>query len=153
VRRTAAALLLALLAGPAWAADPPDMLAAAHKYADQAPTILGVPRLGEVQIPNYATAQFRGVRANYKRFEVVNDRIVFCGEVNFKDPRSGAMSGWTRFAYLPGDPPILVSPLEGFGLREVGKPVLHNMCETGQEAWLSTDFTPDFQKPPNQQRF
>lgn len=153
MRTAVAAVVFAQLAGSAMAADPPDMVAAAHKYADQAPTILGVPRLGEVQIPNYATAQFRGVRANYKRFEVVNDRIVFCGEVNFKDPKSGAMSGWTHFAYLPGDPPILVSPLEGFGLREVGKPVLHNMCETGQELWLSVDFTPDFQKAPSQQRF
>ena len=143
----AAALSLAV-AAPAFAADPPDMVQAAKTYALQAPNTLGVPRQGQTQIPNYAEAQFRGVRANYKRFELVNDRIVFCGEVNVKDPKSGAYTGWTKFAYLPGDPPILVTPRPGLGLREVGPHVLRNVCETGQETWLDGDYSAPFQKKP-----
>ena len=149
MRPTGAALLAALaLAGPAFAADPPDMVAAAKRYAEAAPNTLGIPRLGAVQIANYPEAQFRGVRANYHRFELVNDRIVFCGEVNVKDAKSGVYGGWTKFAYLPGDPPILVTRVPAFGLREVGPQVLRNVCETGKEDWLAPDFSATFQRPP-----
>lgn len=135
-------------AAPALAADPPDMVEAARTYAAQAPNTLGQARQGQTQIPNYPEAQFRNVRANYKRFELVNDRIVFCGELNVKDPATNAFTGWTKFAYLPGDPPIVVTPRAGLGLREVGSQVLRNVCETGQEAWLDGDFTAAFQKKP-----
>ncbi|MGA0604729.1 hypothetical protein ACO2Q0_01910 [Phenylobacterium sp. VNQ135] len=139
---------LVAAATPALASDPADMAEAAKTYATQAPNTLALPRQGQTQIPNYGEAQFRNVRANYKRFELVNDRIVFCGEVNVKDPATSAFTGWTKFAYLPGDPPILVTPRPGLGLREVGPQVLRNVCETGQETWLDGDFTAFFQKKP-----
>ena len=150
-RRThVAALAAGVLTAPALAAaaDPPDMAQAAKTYAVQAPNTLGHLRQGRVQIPNYAEAQFRNVRANYKRFELVNDRIVFCGEMNVKESDAGVFTGWTRFAYLPGDPPIVVTPRPGLGLREVGAQVLRNVCDTGQETGLDGDFTADFQKKP-----
>lgn len=148
--RTAAAggLVLALgLASVAWAEAPADMVALARKGAAEAPNRLGRHILGQTAIPNYSQVQFRNVRANYKRQELVNDRIVFCGEMK---PAAEAAS-WVKFAYTPDDPPLLASPAPGVGMREVGPPVFRSLCETGKEAWLDGDFSADFQRAPSAQ--
>jgi len=139
-----AALAAAALATPAVADDPADMVQAAKTQAEQAPLRLGRRGQGPAAIGDWNNSQFRNVKANYKRFELVNDRVVFCGEMNAKQA-NGEMSGWTKFAYLPGDPPILVTNKPGLGLREVGPHVLKNVCETGQENWLTADYTPFFE--------
>jgi len=131
-----------LCAGPTAAEEPADMVDLAERLAAQGPR--GLSARGPSSVPNYPDARFRNVRANYKRFELVNDRIVFCGQISVKMP-DGNQVGWTDFAYLPGSPPILVTAVEGLGLREVGPYVLRNMCKTGEENWLSQDYSKVFE--------
>ena len=144
------ALALALCAGAAQAQDPPDMAAMAKVLAEQAPNTLSRLTLGQAQLPNYKDAQFRGMRAHYQRHELVNDQIVFCGEANIKG-KTGEQTGWIKIAYLPGDPPTLISMAPGVGLREIGPQVYKTLCETGKEKWLQGDFTASFQKAPGPQ--
>jgi len=142
-----AAVGVMLIGGPAVAADEPeDMLAQAKRLAEQGPR--GLTARGPASVPNYPDARFRNVKANYKRFEIVNDRIVFCGEISVKMP-DGRHQEWTKFAYLPGSPPILVTAVPGLGLREVGPQVLRNMCQTGEENWLSPDYSTYFETRAN----
>lgn len=151
VRRPGLALsVLAALAAAtsAHAADPPDMAAAARTLANNAPDALSRRSLAQVQLPDYDLAQFRNVRAHYQRNELVNDQIVFCGELDAKHPTTGQRTGWTKFAYLPGDPTTLITMTPGLGMREIGPQVLRNLCETGKEKWLEGDFTPAFQRKP-----
>lgn len=143
----AGALLAVALAPGARAEAPADMVALARKGAAEAPNRLGRHILGQTAIPNYGQVQFRSVRANYKRQELVNDRIVFCGEM--KPVADG--KEWVKFAYTPDDPPLLASPTPGIGMREVGPPVFKSLCETGKEAWLDGDFSADFQRAPSAQ--
>lgn len=142
-----ASLALGAAASPAAAFEDAEMAALAKRNAVEAPNRLGRPGLGPPAIADYATAQFRGVRANYARQILVNDQIVFCGEVNLKGADKEYI-GWTKFAYIPGDPPIFVTPRPGIGLREVGPQVFRNNCESGKEQWLDADFTTDLQRPP-----
>ncbi|MDB5440105.1 MAG: hypothetical protein JWM33_2532 [Caulobacteraceae bacterium] len=141
--------LLAMIAAatPVLADDPADMAATAQTLAKTAPDTLTRRILGQVAFPTYATAKFRGVRAFYIRQELVNDQVIFCGELDAVVPTTNKRSGWTKFVYIPGDPTTLMTDTPGLGTREIGPQVRHHLCDSEQK-WLSPDFTDDFQKLP-----
>ena len=142
-------LLIACAVAPAAVAqDPPDMAEMARDLAKAAPDALSRRTLGQIALPDYREAKFRNVRAHYMRQELVNDQIVFCGELDAKHPTSGQRTGWTKFAYLPGDPTTLMTETPGLGMREIGPQVLRTLCGTGKEKWLQGDYTSDFNRPP-----
>lgn len=139
---------LCLGAAPARADDPPDMVAAARGTAEGAPVRLGRRALGQVVLPTIATAKWRNVRANYIREELVNDQIVFCGEIDAAIPGTDRRSGWTRFTYIPGDPAELATETDGLGMPEIGKRIVAKYCDGPALKWLSADYTAYFQKLP-----
>ena len=143
----AAGLVLAA-AAPAWADDPADMVAAARVRAQAAPDTLSRRSLAQVALPTYATAKFRGVRAQYIREELVNDQVVFCGELDAVIPGGAKRSGWTRFAYIPGDPTTLATETDGIGIHELGKRIVAKYCDAPEAHWMSADYTADFQRMP-----
>jgi hypothetical protein len=145
-----AGLIAAASATTALADDPADMVASAKTLAKAAPETLSRRTLGQVALPTIADAKFRNVRAHYRRYELVNDQVIFCGELDAPIPSSGQRSGWTKFAYLPGDPTTLITATPGLGMREIGPQVLKTLCETGKENWLSGEFTAEFQRKPGQ---
>ena len=143
------ALGLALAAAaPALADDPADMVAAARVRAQAAPDTLSRRSLAQVALPTYGTAKFRNVRAQYIREELVNDQVVFCGEIDAVVPGTTRRSGWTRFAYIPGDPTTLATETEGMGIHELGKRIVAKYCDAPDAKWMSADYTPDFQRMP-----
>jgi hypothetical protein len=150
--RPAAALValgLCLAAGaPAFADDPPDMVAAAKARADDAPRSLTRRTLGEVALPTYGTAKFRDVRAFYIRQQLINDQVIFCGELDAVIPGTKKRSGWTKFIYIPGDPTTLMTDTPGLGTREIGPQVRKRMCDDTPQKWLSGDYTAAFSKMP-----
>lgn len=146
----AAALGLVGFAVPAQADDPPDMVTAAKGTAEGAPVRLGRRSLGQVVLPTIATAQWRNVRANYIREELVNDQIVFCGELDAVVPGTERRSGWTRFMYMPGDPAELATETDGLGMPEIGKRIVAKYCDGPNLKWLSADYTAYFQKLPEE---
>jgi hypothetical protein len=141
----AAGLLSAAL--PAWADDPADMVAAARVRAQAAPETLSRRSLAQVALPTIGTAKFRNVRANYIRQELVNDQVVFCGELDAVIPGAGKRSGWTRFVYIPGDPTTIATQTEGLGIHELGPRIVAKYCD-GNLNWMSADYTADFQRLP-----
>lgn len=145
-----AAVVAAVLAGaaPTLADDPPDMVAAAKVRAEAAPDALSRRSLAQVALPTYGTAKFRGVRAQYIREELVNDQIVFCGELDAVIPGTTKRSGWTRFAYIPGDPTTLATETEGMGIHELGKRIVAKYCDAPDAKWMSADYTAAFQRMP-----
>ena len=143
-----AATLMVLTATPALADDPPDMVAVAKARARDAPDSLARRMLGQVALPTIATARLRNVRANYIRYELVGDQVVFCGELDAVNPRTKERSGWTRFAYLPGDPTTLATETDGIGIYELGKRIVAKYCDAPGTNWMSGDYTADFQKLP-----
>jgi hypothetical protein len=136
-------------ATPALAQDPPDMAAAAKARSDDAPRALTRRSLGEVALPTYGTAKFRNVRAFYIRQELINDQVIFCGELDAVIPKTSKRSGWTKFIYIPGDPTTLMTDTAGLGTREIGPQVRKRMCEDTQQTWLSGDYTAAFNKIPD----
>jgi hypothetical protein len=136
------------MATPVFAEDPADMAAQAQAAAKSAPDTLTRRILGQVAFPTYATAKFRNVRAFYIRQELVNDQVIFCGEVDAVVPTTNKRSGWTKFVYIPGDPTTLMTDTPGLGTREIGPQVRQHLCDGTDEKWLSGDFTGDFQKLP-----
>ncbi len=152
--RTHPALLPLVLAlafagsAPSWADDPPDMVAAARTRAQSAPDALSRRSLAQVALPTYGTAKFRNVRAQYIREELVNDQIIFCGEIDAVIPGTTTRSGWTRFAYIPGDPTTLATETEGMGIHELGKRIVAKYCDAPDAKWMSADYTAQFQRMP-----
>ncbi len=148
------AILLVVLAvgaaslAPAFAEDPPDMAAIARARADDAPRALTRRTLGQVALPTYGTAKFRNVRAFYIRQELINDQVIFCGELDAVVPGTKQRSGWTKFIYIPGDPTTLMSDAPGIGSPEIGPQVRKKMCDDTLQTWLSTDYTAAFNKMP-----
>jgi hypothetical protein len=143
-------LLVASLfaAMPALGEDPPDMVAMAKRLSDVAPETLSRRILGEVALPTYGTAKFRNVRARYIRQELINDQVVFCGELDAVVPSTKQRSGWTGFVYIPGDPTTLMTNTPGLGTREIGPQVRQRMCDTDKDHWLSVDYTAAFNRMP-----
>ena len=140
---------LALIgAAPALADDPADMVAAARVRAQAAPETLTRRSLAQVAMPTYGTAKFRNVRAQYIREELVNDQVVFCGELDAVIPGTTRRSGWTRFAYIPGDPTTLATETEGMGIHELGKRIVAKYCDAPDAKWMSADYTAEFQRMP-----
>ena len=135
-------------AAPAVGEDPPDMAATAKRIAETAPEALSRRTLGEVALPTYGTAKFRNVRAHYIRQELINDQVIFCGELDAVIPGTKNRSGWTKFVYIPGDPTTLMTDAPGLGTREIGPQVRMRMCDSGNEKWLSGDYTAAFQRIP-----
>jgi hypothetical protein len=135
-------------AAPALADDPADMVAAARVRAQAAPETLTRRSLAQVAMPTYATAKFRNVRAQYIREELVNDQIVFCGELDAVVPGTTRRSGWTRFAYIPGDPTTIATETDGIGIHELGKRIVAKYCDAPDAKWMSADYTADFQRMP-----
>jgi hypothetical protein len=148
LRLGVAAGLLLGTAGTAWADDPPDMARAAKAQAEAAPFWLAMRFLALVELPTIETAHWRNVRAQYIRQELVNDQIVFCGEIDAALPATGERKGWTRFAYFPGDPPTLATETEGLGIHELGPRIVKKYCDAPDAKWLSADYTADFQQLP-----
>jgi len=136
-----------MAAAPAWGEDPPDMAAVAKMQAERAPEALSRRSLGQVALPTYASAKFRSVRAHYIRQELINDQVIFCGELDAIIPSTGQRSGWTKFVYIPGDPTTLMTDTLGLGTREIGPQVRQRMCE-GEKKWLSADYTAAFDRLP-----
>jgi len=136
------------LAAPALADDPADMVAAARLRAQAAPETLTRRSLAQVALPTYGTAKFRNVRAQYIREELVNDQIVFCGELDAVVPGTTRRSGWTRFAYIPGDPTTIATETDGIGIHELGKRIVAKYCDAPDAKWMSADYTADFQRMP-----
>lgn len=124
------------------------MVAAAKTRAAAAPEALSRRSLGQVALPTYGTAKFRNVRAHYIRQELINDQVIFCGEIDAVIPGGTKRSGWTKFVYIPGDPTTLFTDTEGLGSPEIGQQVRQRMCDSGKEKWLSADYTSDFQRKP-----
>ena len=140
---------LALIgAVPALADDPADMVAAARLRAQAAPETLTRRSLAQVALPTYGTAKFRNVRAQYIREELVNDQIVFCGELDAVVPGTTRRSGWTRFAYIPGDPTTIATETDGIGIHELGKRIVAKYCDAPDAKWMSANYTADFQRMP-----
>lgn len=148
IARVLLALAALSAAAPATAEDPPEWLAAAKTRAEAAPEALSRRTLGQVALPTYATAKFRNVRSHYIPQELINDQVIFCGEIDAVIPATKERSGWTKFVYIPGDPTTLMTDTPGLGTREIGPEVRKRMCESGKERWLSGDFTSYFQRPP-----
>jgi len=145
------ALAAALSAPQAWAEDgamPAQWLTTAKSLADAAPDALFRRTLGQVALPTYGTAKFRNVRGHYMEQELVNDQVVFCGEIDAVIPSTGQRSGWTKFVYLPGDPTTLMSDTPGLGTREIGPQVRKQLCDRPAARWFAEDFTPSFQRMP-----
>lgn len=142
-----AALALGL-PGVALADDPADMVRAAKAQATAAPDWLAMRFVGLVELPTIGTAKWRGVKAQYIRQELLNDQIVFCGEIDAAIPITGERKGWTRFAYLPGDPPTLATETEGLGIHELGKRIVAKYCDAPEAKWMSADYTAEFQRMP-----
>jgi hypothetical protein len=140
--------LLLAASVPALADDPPDMVAAARTRAQTAPDALSRRSLAQVALPTYGTAKFRGVRAQYIREELVNDQVVFCGEIDAVIPGTNRRSGWTRFAYIPGDPTTQATETEGMGIHELGKRIVAKYCDAPDAKWMSADYTAEFQRMP-----
>lgn len=150
-KRSVSALMaagLVMTAAPALADDPADMVAAARVRAQAAPDTLSRRSLAQVALPTYGTAKFRNVRAQYIREELVNDQVVFCGEIDAVIPGGAKRSGWTRFAYIPGDPTTLATETEGMGIHELGKRIVAKYCDAPDAKWMSADYTADFQRMP-----
>jgi hypothetical protein len=143
-----AAGLLASAAPPAFADDPADMVASAQTIAANAPTALSRRTLGQVALPTYGTAKFRGVHAYYIRNELINDQVIFCGEIDVVVPNTKQRSGWTKFVYVPGDPTTLMTDTPGVGTREIGPAVRKHLCDDGDHPWMSADYTADFNRMP-----
>jgi hypothetical protein len=141
----AAALAAAV---PAFADDPPDMVTAARVRAQSAPETLARRSLAQVALPTIGTAKWRNVKAQYIREELVNDQVVFCGELDAVVPATGKRSGWTRFAYIPGDPTTLATETNGIGIHELGKRIVAKYCDAPDAKWMSADYTADFQRVP-----
>jgi hypothetical protein len=142
------AAVSALAPAVAQQADPPDMAAAAKARSDDAPRALTRRSLGQVALPTYGTAKFRNVRAFYIRQGLINDQVIFCGELDAVIPDTKQRSGWTKFIYIPGDPTTLMTDTVGLGTREIGPQVRKRMCEDTQQIWLSGDYTAAFNKIP-----
>ena len=104
--------------------------------------------LGEVALPTYGTAKFRNVKAFYIRQQLINDQVIFCGELDAVIPGTKQRSGWTKFIYIPGDPTTLMTDTPGLGTREIGPQVRKRMCEDTSQSWLSGDYTAAFNKIP-----
>ncbi len=150
VRAFFAALAIGVTSiAPAFADDPPDMAARARAVADDAPRSLTRRTLGQVALPTYGTAKFRNVRAFYIRQELINDQVIFCGELDAVIPGTKQRSGWTKFIYIPGDPTTLFTDTKGIGSPEIGPQVRKRMCEDIQQTWLSSDYTAAFNKIPD----
>jgi hypothetical protein len=145
-----AATLALGLASPARAEDPADMVAAAERHAKESQMWLSRRFLGKVELPTIATAKWRHIRARYIREELVNDQIVFCGEIDAAVPATGERKGWTRFAYLPGDPPTLATETAGLGIVELGPRIVAKYCDAPEAKWLSADYTGYFQQLPDE---
>jgi hypothetical protein len=75
---------------------------------------------------------------------------VFCGEIDAAVPATGERKGWTRFAYLPGDPPTLATETAGLGIVELGPRIVAKYCDAPEAKWLSADYTGYFQKLPEE---
>ncbi|HEV7693210.1 MAG TPA: hypothetical protein VGO52_20420 [Hyphomonadaceae bacterium] len=148
MRAALLALVLATGVAPAFADDPPDMVAAAKVRAEGAPEALSRRTLGQVALPTYGTAKFRNVRANYIRQELINDQVIFCGELDAVIPGTTKRSGWTKFVYIPGDPTTLMTDTPGLGTREIGPQVRQRMCDGGNKNWMSADYTAAFNRMP-----
>lgn len=146
--RYVVAVGVVLAAAPAFADDPADMVAAARVRAQAAPDTLSRRSLAQVALPTYGTAKFRNVRAQYIREELVNDQVVFCGEIDAVIPGANKRSGWTRFAYIPGDPTTLATETEGMGIHELGKRIVAKYCDAPDAHWMSADYTAEFQRLP-----
>lgn len=146
------ALLVSLMAAPPSVAEkapmPAEWLKTAEALAEAAPDALSRRTLGQVALPDYQKAKFRKVRAHYIPQELVNDQVVFCGEIDAVIPSTGKRSGWTQFVYLPGDPTTLMTDTPGLGTREIGPQVRRQLCERPAANWLDVDFTPAFQRKP-----
>jgi len=142
----AAAVLV--MATPALAATPTEMAAAVKAQADRAPEALTRRSLGQVALPTYASAKFRNVRAYYKPNELINDQTIFCGEIDVVVPSTKQRSGWTRFAYVPGDPTTLMTDTPGLGTPEIGPQVRKHLCDTPDHLWMASDYTAEFQRIP-----
>ncbi|HET9161456.1 MAG TPA: hypothetical protein VFN88_12665 [Caulobacteraceae bacterium] len=145
---TLGAALALICAAPALADDPPDMVAAARVRAQAAPETLARRSLAQVALPTIGTAKWRNVKAQYIREELVNDQIVFCGELDAVVPKTGKRSGWTRFAYIPGDPITIATETDGIGIHELGKRIVAKYCDAADAKWMSADYTADFQRTP-----
>lgn len=148
LRAVLAAGLVMTTAAPALADDPADMVAAARTRAQTAPGALSRRSLAQVALPTYGTAKWRNVRAQYIREELVNDQVIFCGELDTVIPGTTKRSGWTRFAYIPGDPITLATETEGVGIHELGKRIVAKYCDAPDAKWMSADYTADFQRLP-----
>lgn len=139
-----------MLAGtaPALADDPADMVAQARRTADAAPDALTRRSLALVALPTYATAQFRNVRALYIRQELINDQVMFCGEIDAVVPSTKVRSGWTRFIYIPGDPTTFFTETDGLGNHELGKRIVAKYCDGKDVTWMTADYTAAFNRKP-----
>jgi hypothetical protein len=124
------------------------MVAAAAARAADAPRALTRRSLGQVALPTYGAAKFRNVRAFYIRQELINDQVIFCGEVDAIIPGTKKRSGWTRFIYIPGDPTTFMTDTPGLGTREIGPQVRKRMCDDTPQTWLSGDFAAAFNTMP-----
>lgn len=130
---------------------PAQWLATAKTLAEAAPDALSRRTLGQIALPTYQTARFRNVRGHFIRQELVNDQVVFCGEIDAVIPSTGKRSGWTRFVYLPGDPTTLMTDTPGLGTREIGPQVRRQLCDRPTANWFSEDFTAAFERKPKSQ--
>ena len=146
----AAACAVATLgaAATALADDPADMVAQAKRTAQAAPDALTRRSLALVALPTYGTAKFRGVKALYIRQELINDQVMFCGEIDAVIPATKVRSGFTRFIYIPGDPTTFFTETEGLGNHEIGKQIVHQFCDAKDVHWMSADYTADFSRMP-----
>ena len=142
---------LALLA-PAASAQTPQTthqeLEVARNLAEAAPDALSRRTLGQVALPTYETAKFRKVRGYYIHQELVNDQVIFCGELIAVVPKTKRRSGWTKFVYIPGDPTTLMTDTDGIGTPEIGPDVRRRLCDEAKPDWFAEDFTAYFQRLP-----
>jgi hypothetical protein len=123
------------------------MAALAKRDATAAPGRLSRFGLGRTAIPDYASANFRNVKAHYRRTEFFIDHVIFCGEIDMKLP-DGTRTGWIGFGYWPGDPTTFFTEREGVGMPQIGPQVYKAHCKSGKEQWLESDYTADFLRPP-----
>ena len=141
-----------LVPAPAQAQTPatvhtPEMMAAVKARAAAAPEALSRRGLGQVALPTIGTAKFRNVRAYYVPQELVNDTVVFCGELDAVIPSTKKRSGWTKFVYIPGDPTTLMTDTIGLGTPEIGPKVRAHWCDDAKP-YLPADYTAEFQRKP-----
>lgn len=147
--RSFVALVVALgVLAPAASSQTSDELRVARDLAEAAPDALSRRTLGQVALPTYESAKFRKVRGYYIHQELVNDQVIFCGELNALVPRTQRRSGWKKFVYIPGDPTTLMTEIDGIGTPEIGGEVRKRLCDDARPAWFADDFTPYFERMP-----